>query len=245
MNFDRIQPVALIVGAAAGLGAASASEIARRAEGGLILADADASGLDAIADSFEEPPERVSTLGFDTNDAERWRQAVDFIRTHYGRLDWAVINAADPAEPGADDLVQWGRPKSSLDAASLCLNMLTPLMRYNAQGGAIILMLPAMDDDARSFIDTAAQDGTADQIRVNAIAGGAANATYWRDAPLFQDLVRERGNARAALDAMEHVPRRLARYSGPEPAGSLAMMLLAGGSSISGAVLVMDPGHAI
>ncbi len=61
------RPVALITGAASGIGAALTRRLGRQAEG-LILIDRNEGSLRAIADSLSAPPEKVSLFAFDVAD---------------------------------------------------------------------------------------------------------------------------------------------------------------------------------
>lgn len=242
MQLDRLNPVALVSGAASGIGAACARDIARYADGGLILADGDADALDAAADALERPPERVSTLAIDTSDPDRWAQATKFITEHYGRLDWAVLTA--PPAAAENDLVQWG-PPADIDSVALGLRAVLPLMRYNAQGGAIVVIARATPA-LTSLLRDVAREALRHAIRINAIAVDGGDDAAWRDAPLFQDLVLTRGSQRAALDAIAGLPAPLVRYAGARnDVGRLAMLLLSDASPITGATLVVDGGYAI
>lgn len=257
MDLTRLNPVLLITGAGSGLGAACARKFAHRAEGGLILVDSDADELDAVADSLEKPPERVSTLAFDVADQERWLQAQHFMRDQYGRLDWAVVNAgASGASLITDtDLAERRRVTStSIESAFQSLRAVMPLMRSNADGGAIVVTATAaaLSEGAGGkakigllqLMRAAAQEGAPGGIRVNAIAPGGAVAA-WRDAPLFQDLARKTGSESATLDEIGKLPTPLARYSGSEDITPLITMLLSDESSINGATLVVDGGYTI
>ncbi|MBL8530807.1 MAG: SDR family oxidoreductase [Hyphomonadaceae bacterium] len=239
MSFERLQPVALITGAASALGGACASAIARRAEGGLVLADSNEPGLEAAADGLAFPPERVSTLAFDAASEARWADACAFIKSQYGRLDWAVINA--PAAPAATDLVQWDAP-SALEQVILSLAPVMDLMRHNAGGGAIVITAPAAALSARpgllDVVRAAAKEAASYDVRVNALAVGAA------EAPSFQELANSAGGERAAFSALEAMPTPLARYAGAAPA-RLIDTLLSGAGAVSGVTLVVDAGYAI
>lgn len=246
----RLNPVALITGAATSIGAACARDLARKANGGLILVDLDEAALSATADGLEAAPERVSTMAFDVADPVRWAQAHDFIADQYGRLDWAVVNAGISRTSAIAD---------NLDGAFLTLRSVMPLMRANSQGGAIVVLSSASALKAEPGIGAhgaskagllqlmrvAAKEGAPDRIRVNAIAPGGAETPMWEQMPLFQDLVRDKGSARAAFDELAKQGASLARYCGPGDIAQLTAMLLTDSAPLTGATLVVDGGDTL
>lgn len=247
-----LNPVALITGAASGVGYVCARDLAPIATGGLILVDSDEAGLDAVADSLDRAPERVSTLAFDATDAEQWRRATNFIADHYGRLDWAIINvgAARPGDEARQD---------DLDSAFLVMRSLMPLMRANAQGGAMVVKASAAalnpepselgfstpKPDLMQLMRVAANEGASHRIRINAVAPIGAETERWRNAPTFQDLVRQTGSERGALDHIASMATPLARYAGADDVARLILLLLAESTPITGATLVVDGGFTL
>ncbi len=258
----RLNAVALITGAASGIGAACAQRLASKATGGLILVDLDEAGMTATADGLLPAPERVSTLAFDVADSVRWSAASEFIADQYGRLDYAVINAGI-AHAGAitdTSLEDWRRVMSTnLDGAFLTLRSVMPLMRANQQGGAIVVTGSAAGIKAEpgvaaygaskagllQLMRVAAKEGAPDRIRVNAVAPGGVETAMWRKVPMFQDLVRETGSERAAFDRIAKLATPLARYAGADDIARLIDMLLTDDSPITGATLVVDGGYTL
>ncbi|MGE3142603.1 MAG: SDR family NAD(P)-dependent oxidoreductase, partial [Hyphomonadaceae bacterium] len=215
MEAAPLDAVALVAGAASPLGMAVARRLAARASGGLVLVDRDAAGLEAAADRLPDPPERVSTLPIDIADKAGWEAVRDFIAAHYGRLDWAAAHiGAAPADSQSADPADWRRATGQqLEGAFLILRTLTPFMRANTDGGAIVLIaadaahyaVPALAAQGVStagllqLMRVAAREGAADGVRVNAIAPGGPETALWRDAPMLIDLARAAGGAEAAL----------------------------------------------
>jgi NAD(P)-dependent dehydrogenase (short-subunit alcohol dehydrogenase family) len=259
---DRLDPVCLITGAGSGIGAALTRRMARRATGGLILIDRDQAGLSAAADSINEPPERVSTMVFDVADPERWRDAADFIAGQFGRLDWAVANAGIAhAAPIADLAFEdWRRVMAvNLDGVFLTLQTAMPIMRLNSQGGAIVVVASASGLKAEPGVAAygaskaaalhlarvAAKEGAPDKIRVNAVVPGGVETPMWRSVAMFQDLVRETGDERAAFSRLAEMSTPLGQYATADDIARHIETLLVDPAPITGAALVIDGGYTL
>ena len=84
--------VALISGAASGLGAADAAVLAR--EGAtVVLTDIDEATGEATAESIRSAGGNATFLTQDVADEEQWKQVIAAIRKEHGRLDVLVNNA--------------------------------------------------------------------------------------------------------------------------------------------------------
>ncbi len=256
-----LNPVALITGAASGIGFAAAARLAPYAQGGLILVDVDEGGLAEAADRLPSAPERVSTLAMDVADEGSWARVRDFIGTHYGRIDWGVINAgvAHAAQITDMSFADWRRVLSiNLDGAFLSLNTIMPFMQ-NDGGGSIVMMASASGLKAEPgvgaygaskaallhLMKVAAKEGAAHNIRVNAIAPGGVETPMWTNVPMFQDLVQETGSERAAFDRIAQEATPLGRYASADDIARLIEMLLIEPAPITGAVLVADGGYTL
>lgn len=245
---ERLSPVALITGATSATGARAVRELADVATGGLILIDPDDGELDRVANSIANPPERVSTLAFDASSREGWARAQIFLSDHYGRLDYAIIDGGPGVMRSIGD---------DLDIAFLSLRSVIPYMRNNAQGGSVVITSDAaairIDNglvqfgkpkaDLLQLMRVAAKEGAPDRVRVNAVATGGERPT-WKGAPVFQDLVRQTGNFRAAFARMAAMKTPLAHYT-DQDVSRLIRSLLTDSAPLTGSTLVVDAGAAL
>jgi NAD(P)-dependent dehydrogenase (short-subunit alcohol dehydrogenase family) len=85
--------VALISGAASGMGAATAKLFAREGVKMVVVADVmDAEGAAVVAE-IEKDGGRAAFMHLDVTDEAQWKKAVDHILAEHGRLDVLVNNA--------------------------------------------------------------------------------------------------------------------------------------------------------
>ncbi len=235
MEMERINPVALVCGAASGLGTLCAQAISRRAEGGLILVDSDEAALDFTADALTKPPERVSTLAFDPRAPEEWKRGTSFIAAHYGRLDWVLVVPPPLDARGGETGL------ADLDAAQLALRSLGRLQRNNVQGGAAALVLgaqAAMKAHVLQVLRAAAGEGAANKVRVNAVVVGGADAPAWRNAVAVTRFDH------ATLETLANSASPVARCPGYNVTG-MAPFLLSDKHTLTGATLVVDDIQAL
>jgi 3(or 17)beta-hydroxysteroid dehydrogenase len=133
--------VALISGAASGLGAADAAVLAR--EGAtVVLTDIDEATGEATAESIRSAGGNATFLKHDAADEEQWQQVIAGIRKEHGRLDVLVNNAgivimASPEDCSLDDFRKQNAVMS--EGVFLGCKHALPLM-HESGGGSIINM---------------------------------------------------------------------------------------------------------
>lgn len=128
------KPVALITGAARGIGLATAKLIS--AQGfAIALVDRDEEELSRIAPEIEG----AIALAFDVSDPDQVTAIYDAVRGEFGRLDVLVNNAgvADFGPIEEHDFARWRRVmETNLDGVFLMSQAALPLLKV--QGGAIV-----------------------------------------------------------------------------------------------------------
>ncbi|HEX8401023.1 MAG TPA: SDR family oxidoreductase [Allosphingosinicella sp.] len=242
--------VALITGAASGIGAATATHLAQRGAKKLILCDAQEGRLADFA--FSLPCERQLLIG-DVADEELWAAADLSGLTH------AVVNAGiGYAAPICDtSLADWRRVMAvNLDGAFLTLKAAMKAMR---DGGSIVITASAAGMKPEPGIAAyaaskaaviqlarvAAKEG-APRIRVNAIAPGGVETAIWSEQPFFADLVEKTGSEEAAYRTLAGSGTPLGRFAKPEEiAAQIAFLLSNDAAFTTGTCLLADGGYML
>ena len=253
------RPVALVTGAASGIGAACAHAIMVKGGAELVVIDRDEQDLTAVVATLPRPQD-VLAITMDVTDEAAW--AAVRIRDRFGRLDWVVASAgvtfgAPITETRLED---WRRVLAiNLDGVFLTLRTTLPLIRAGGQGGAVVILSSAAAVKAEPGVSAygaskagalqlakvAAKEGAPDRIRVNALLPGGVETPMWRKLPLFHQLVQQHGSEQAAFDALARLATPLGRYSTAEEMATLVLFLLRDAPTVTGAALVADGGYTL
>jgi 2-keto-3-deoxy-L-fuconate dehydrogenase len=253
------EAVALVTGAASGIGSATARRLHEAGLRKFVLVDRNA---DALRQSVAElSASDVVLRVHDVADEAAWRETMESTN-RFGRLDLVVASAgvADAAAITDMDFALWRRVLSTnLDGVFLTLKHGMSLMKRAGRGGSIVVVssVSAIKSEITTgaygaskaavaqLTKVAAKEGAPDGIRVNAILPGGVETPIWRSVPYFQDRVRELGSEQAALAEMgRQMP--LGRYAtAVEIADQIVYLLAGAGGPMTGAQVVVDSGYSL
>ncbi|MGE5199701.1 MAG: SDR family NAD(P)-dependent oxidoreductase, partial [Rhodospirillaceae bacterium] len=237
--------VALVTGAARGIGLASAQWFLRHGHG-VALLDIDRPTLDAAVAALAEP-ERTLALPADVRDPLQVAQAVETVEARFGRLDTLVNNAGIAVfKPLLDTaFAEWRDVMATnLDGAFLCTQAAAPLM-LKGGGGAVVniasisglrasTLRVAYGTSKAALIhltkQQAAELGDVG-IRVNAIAPG----------PVDTAMAKLVHSAAIRRDYHDSIP--LGRYGTPEEiAAAVGFLCSPAAGYVNGQLLAVDGG---
>lgn len=252
--------VALVTGAASGIGLATTRRLVAEGATALVLVDRQETPLKALGDEIEAQGLAVMLYRQDVADEAAWDGVEQGIRHHWQGLDTLVVNAGvSDSGPIADlSLAAWRRVMSvNLDGAFLTLRAGMRLLR---DGGAAVVVSSASAVKAEPGVGAygaskaallqlarvAAREGAARGVRVNAILPGGVETPIWSEMSFFRDMVAQYGSEAAAFNALAGMATPLGRYAKSEEiAGQIAFLLSPAAASMTGAAMVVDGGYTL
>ena len=235
--------VAVVTGAASGIGAATVRELA--AEGArIVILDVDAEGGSSVAGEVRGRFERV-----DVGDAAAVERAIGAVAEREGRIDVLVSNAFATVVGRIEtlDVEGWRRTLDvTLTASFTALRAATPLLRASGRGAVVhVASISGLGGDRGlaayntakgaviNFTRTAALELAASGIRVNAVCPGLVDTPPLRRA--FEAFPDRRPIAEAAIP--------LGRLAQPEEIARVILFLASDDASyVTGAAVVVDGG---
>lgn len=244
--------VAIITGAASGMGAADARLFAR--EGAtVVVTDIRADGAKAVADEIAGQGLKAIALALDVTDPRQWESVVTRTVELYGRVDILVNNAGLPGSVETWETATLEQFNSivSLNLNSQFLGIKTVAPYMEKQGGGSIVNMssiagliafpglhPAYSPSKganRLLTKAAAADLASRNIRVNSIHPGVIHT------PQSDYIVSDK-------NIMPHVLPKipLGRPGQPEEVANVVLFLASDESSyMTGAELVVDGGYTV
>jgi NAD(P)-dependent dehydrogenase (short-subunit alcohol dehydrogenase family) len=244
--------VALITGAASGIGRATAKLFA--AEGATVgLVDQNETGGDETCREIQQAGGQARFFAVDVSQAEELRAAIDTANTQFGGLDILSCNAAIQIFRRFDLLSEeeWDRQQAvNLKAMFLCCKFAVPHMRRRGSG-AIILTISghafvtyptcagyaASKGGVLAFMRGASLDCAPDKIRVNCVVPGAT------DTPLLREYIDGTPDPQSTRDGIiEHIP--LKRLATPEDIARVTLFLASDEAAfVTGTSVLVDGGQ--
>jgi len=246
------QRVALVTGAAGGIGGAIAAVLAGQGWR-LVLVDRDSAALMAAAQSLPAPAEDVDMLVADVTDEEAVAGAVRHAMHRHGRLDGCVSNAGAaglvrPVEEYPLEIFQHTLAVN-VTGTFLCLKHALPALRASG-GGSFVAIGSTSSVRGRAnlsgyvaskhavlgLVRSAALEQVGTLVRVNAVLPGPTQ-TAMIDSINAMAAEREGGAIRRAVAAPLGQPE--------DVAGTVAFLLSDAARHMNGAALVLDGGSIL
>jgi NAD(P)-dependent dehydrogenase (short-subunit alcohol dehydrogenase family) len=250
--------VALVTGAASGIGAACAATLGR--EGAkVVVTDVDEARARQTVAQIERNGGDAIYLHQDVTDESRWPEIVNETEKRFGRLDVLVSNAGIAIGcPSIVDMTleEWRRQTAiNLDAVFLSVKHCIPAMRRSG-GGSIIMMSSvaglrgsaflagycATKGGVRLFAKAIAMEcaQAGDGIRVNSVHPGIINTPIWSKIPNHGQAGH---NSPMQVDELAKAGAPLGRAGEAQDIANGVLFLASDASSyVTGTELVIDGG---
>ena len=250
--------VALVAGAASGIGRATAVLFAR--EGARVLAaDIDESATDKLTAAASEGTS-IRAMRLDVTSEPDWEFVVARLLEHWQRLDILVVSAGVTHAAPVDQITleAWRRVMATnLDGAFLGTKHAVRAMRGLGRGGSIVLVSSASGIKAapgasayaaskaalRLFARSVALECAGDGIRVNTVHPAGVRTPMWTATDFWQGLLVEHGGDEESAWGALAANTPLQRFAEPEEIAQAILYLASDGASyVTGTELVVDGG---
>lgn len=248
-SYDYTGQVALVTGAASGMGLATATAFAQ-AGAAVVLADIDRAALTKAADALTAAGHRALAVPCDVTDEDQVATMIDTTVATFGRLDMAFNNAGIqiPPSDAADEAEVFDRV-NAINLRGVWACMKHELRQMRAQGsGAIVncsslgglvgiggrASYHASKHGVIGLTGSAALEYAPRGIRINAICPGTI------DTPMVTDMITA-----GELDLAEaEANQPIGRLGRPEEIASAVLWLCSPGASfVIGVALPVDGGY--
>jgi 3-oxoacyl-[acyl-carrier protein] reductase len=239
--------VALVTGAASGMGRATAWVFAR--EGALVaVTDVRADDAEAVAEAIRREGGQARAWVLDVADAQAIAQVIPEIAAHFGGLDIVINNAgvagfAPIDAPGYDDL--WARQVPILlTAHQRIVRAALPYLRKSTSPRIVnIASTEALGATARDSIYAAAKAGVTGLTRALAVELGKEAITVNCICPGPINTGMTEAIPEADKQTFAHRRTALRRYGDPAEVAHITLSLcLPAASYITGATIPVDGG---
>jgi NAD(P)-dependent dehydrogenase (short-subunit alcohol dehydrogenase family) len=249
MGTEHTGPVAIVTGGAAGIGRATASELARRGAA-IVVADVAETEGEAAAAALRGEGHRALFVATDVSRAADVEALVAAALSRYGRLDWAFNNAGiEGTAAQLDELSEadWGRVLSiNLTGVWLCMRQEIPAM-LETGGGSIVncasiaglvgfpgaAAYVASKHGVVGLTRTAALENARRGIRVNAVCPGIIHTA------MIDRYTQGSAGVAAQLAAGEPMGRM---GTSDEVASAVGCLCAPGAGFMTGAAIPVDGG---
>jgi NAD(P)-dependent dehydrogenase (short-subunit alcohol dehydrogenase family) len=262
MSTGRVHAkVALVTGAASGIGRATAFLLAE--EGAtVILADIDSHAVEQVAREIRDGGKQAEAISLDVADERAWVGVMETILDSHPRLDVLVNNAGKSfAKPIAEMTIEEWKRVLAVNLDGVFLGTKHAILTMKSRGGGSIInvasvsgITPYPEASAygaskaaiRHFSKIAAVEcaDSRSSIRVNLVTPGGVKTPMWESMGFFQELVANQGGREAAFAAMAGTSASN-QFSAPEDIAQTILYLASDESAhLNGVELVIAQGHA-
>ena len=249
--------IALVTGAATGIGAAIATTLGREGAS-VVLTDLDDARGEAVAAAIRHAGGDARYLHQDVTEEDRWVAIMAEIGKRHGRLDILVANAGIAIiAPIVDMTLESWRKQTAvnIDGVFLSAKHGIPLMRRSGQGGSIVMLssvagirgsaglagYSATKGAVRLFAKSVALECARDDIRCNSVHPGIIDTEIWEKMPQGSGIERRNAPIDARAVAEASVPT--GKLGTPQDVANAVLFLSSDASRyMTGSEVVVDAG---